>query len=80
MSGNNPICYYKDDIENFLDPNPIFRWISLIPDLSLGKVTEDHKAGIVSIKMSIHDKTLNGPIKFSDYATWKKDPPKRLGV
>jgi hypothetical protein len=80
MSGKNAICYYKEDIEHFMDPNPSFRWISLIPDLAIGKVKDAHKGGIVSVKISIHDKTLNGPIKFTDFASWKKDPPKRMGV
>lgn len=80
MSGKNAVAFYKDDIENFLDPNPKFRWIELIPDCALGKVTEHHKAGIVSVKVSIHDKTLNGPIDFKKFDSWKKDPPKRMGV
>jgi hypothetical protein len=80
MSGKNAVCYYKDTIKNFLDPNPKFKWISLIPDLALGKVSDAHKAGIVSIKLSIHDKSLNGPINFSDLSSWNKKPPKRMGI
>lgn len=33
-------------------------------DLALGKVTEPHKAGLISLKLSIHNKTKNGPINF----------------
>ncbi len=57
MDGEKPICYAKDDIENFMDPNAKLRWYELTPDLSIGKVKEDHKAGLVSVKISIHDKT-----------------------
>lgn len=49
-------------------------------DLSIGKVTESHKAGMLSIKLSIHDKSKDGPINFSDFPAWKKPPPKRLSA
>ena len=64
MAGDKPVCYYKAEVEQFLDPNPQNKWIQLTPDLSLGKVTEHHKAGMLSIKISMHDKTKNGPINF----------------
>ena len=80
MSGDNPVSFFRADIDDFLDPNPSFRWIELVPDLSVGKVTDPHKAGIVSIKLSIHDKTKNGPINFEQFDAWKKPPPKRLEV
>lgn len=65
MDGDNAVCYAKDDIENFLDPNPDLRWIELTPDLSVGKVSEPHKAGIISVKLSIHPKSEKGPIDFA---------------
>lgn len=52
----------------------------MIPDLAIGKVTEAHKAGLISIKLSIHDKTANGPISFDKFDAWKKPPAKRLNV
>lgn len=64
MSGDKPVCYFKADIEEFMDPNPKFRWVQLVNDLSVGKVTDTHKAGLISIKLSIHDKTKDGPINF----------------
>ena len=79
MSGSKPICYWKANIEEFMDPNPQFKWIELLPDLSIGKVTEPHKAGIISFKLSIHD-TSEGPIKFEHFDAWKKPPQKRLPV
>lgn len=33
-------------------------------DLSVGKVQDPHKAGLISIKLAIHDKTKDGPISF----------------
>jgi len=37
-----------------MKPDPDWQWIQLIPDLSMGKVKDAHKAGLVSIKLSIH--------------------------
>ena len=64
MSGDKPICFYSANIEEFMDPNPKMRWIELNPDLALGKVTEHSQAGLISFKMSIHDKAKDGPISF----------------
>lgn len=51
------------------------------PDLSIGKVKDHYKAGIISVKLSIHNKTDNGPINFSEIAAWKNVPnAKRIGV
>jgi hypothetical protein len=48
-----------------MDPNPTqLKWIQLNNDLALGKVTESHKAGMLSVKIALHDKSKNGPINF----------------
>lgn len=80
MSGDTCISYFKEDVEKFMDPNPDWLWIELLPDLSIGKVTDPQKAGIISVKLSIHDKTKDGPINFEQFNAWKKPPPKRLNV
>ncbi len=80
MKGTDAICFYKADIEEFQNPDPEWKWIQLNPDLSMGKVTESHKAGVISFKLSIQDKSKNGPIQYKDYKAWAKDPPKRMGV
>ncbi len=80
MSGDKPICFYAAEIAQFLDPNPKIQWIEMTPDLALGKVTDSHKAGLLSFKMSIHNKTKNGPINFEQFEAWKKPPPKRMSV
>lgn len=77
MDGDNAICYAQERIEEFLDPNPQLRWIELQPDLSIGKVKDHHKAGLISIKLAIHDKSKNGPVDFAQFSAWKKPPPKR---
>lgn len=80
MSGDKPVCYFKTDIEEFMDPNPQWRWLEMFNDLSVGKVTDPHKAGLMSIKLSIHDKTKDGPINFEQFDAWKKPPAKRLNL
>lgn len=65
MDGDNAVCYAKDNIDNFMDPNPKMRWIEMNPDLSIGKVSDAHKAGIISVKLAIHPKTEKGPIDFA---------------
>jgi len=61
------ICFWKGDIMEFTNPNPEIRWIELEPDLAVGEVKEHYKAGIVDIKLSIHDVTANGPIDWMNY-------------
>lgn len=80
MSGDKPICFYKAELDDFLNPNPTFKWIQLTPDTAIGKVTDPNKAGLLSVKICIHDKTKDGPINFEQFAAWKKPPPKRLSV
>ena len=57
MSGKDAITYYKADIEDFMNPDPDWKWVQLNPDLSMGKVKDAHKAGVISFKLSIYDKT-----------------------
>jgi hypothetical protein len=78
MLGDKPICYYKCKIEEFMDPNPIFRWIQLLNDQAIGKIVESHKAGMISFKLSIHDVTKNGSIDFMKYDSWRRPVPKRI--
>jgi len=80
MSGDKQICFYQAEVEDFLDPNPEMIWLQMKCDLAVGKVTEAHKAGVISLKLSIHNKSKNGPIDFSKFEAWKKPPPKRLNV
>ena len=80
MHGDNPICFYKGKIDDFMEPNAEIKWVELMNDLSVGKISESHTAGIISFKLSINDRTLNGPIKFEQHAAWSKPAPKRLKV
>jgi hypothetical protein len=71
------VCFWKGDIMEFVNPNPELKWIELEPDLAIGKVKEHYKAGIVGIKLSIHDVSANGQIDWLNYPTWSKKIPKR---
>jgi len=70
MDGDTPVCYYKESIENFTNPNAEYKWCSLLPDKVVGKVKNPNEAGMISFKLSIHDVTKNGPIKFSSFEAW----------
>lgn len=64
-----------------MNKSPEIQWFEMNPDLSIGKVKDHYKAGIISVKISIHDKTAGGEINFSEIAAWKTVPrPKRIGV
>ena len=77
MDGKSPICYYIEDVHNCLDPNPQFKWVPFLPDKAVNKIKESYMAGHFSFKMSIHDETLNGPIDYKQFDSWKKKVPKR---
>ncbi len=76
--GKKRICYWKGSIMEFTNPNPNLRWLELMPDFAIGEVKEHYKAGIVGIRMSIHDVTQNGLIDWKDYPQWAKKISKRL--
>lgn len=61
MDGKTPICFAKTHVKNFLNPDAEFVWYEMNPDLAIGKVKDDYKAGIISVKLAIHNKTKNGP-------------------
>ncbi len=81
MNGKDPISYYKADVETFMNQSPEIQWFEMNPDLSIGKIKDHYKAGIISVKLSIHNKSEKGPFNFSDVPAWKAVPnAKRIGV
>ena len=81
MNGKDPISYYKADIETFMNQSPEIQWFEMNPDLSIGKIKDHYKSGIISVKISIHNKSAKGPFNFSDVPAWKAVPnAKRIGV
>lgn len=77
MDGDTPVCFFKDDIANYVDPNPAMQWHSFLPDLSVKKVKKPDQVGQFSFRLSLHDVSANGPIVFKEYDAWKKKVPKR---
>jgi hypothetical protein len=59
----------------FTDPNPELRWLELEPDNAVGEVKEHYKAGIVGLRMSIHDGAT--PINWMNYKVWSQKIQKR---
>ena len=61
MDGDDPVCYYIDDISNFVDKDPQrLEWFQFLPDKCVKKATEPFMVGQFSMKLSIHDVTKNG--------------------
>lgn len=65
MKDSKAICFYRAHISEFLDPNPKMKWVELENDLAVGSVKDSHKAGLISFKLAINNKTKNGSIDFS---------------
>ena len=47
------ICFWQGKLSEFSEVDAKWRWIQLKPDRSYGKVEEDYKAGMVSVKISV---------------------------
>lgn len=77
MDDNKPVCFYKEHITKFMNPDGDYKWISLEPDMAVGKVKDANKAGMISFKLAIHDAS-EYEINFREHKSWKKMPPKRL--
>jgi C2 domain len=56
----------------------MLRQLPLQCDLAIGKVTEQWKAGMVELRLSINDVRINGSIDYAaTQSNWKKPLPKR---
>jgi hypothetical protein len=53
MDGDSPICYWKGDTKDFINPDAELKWVEMTNDLAVGKIKEANKAGIISFKLSI---------------------------
>jgi len=47
------VCFWTGPIELFTKPQAPFRWLTLQPDKAINEVSDDHKAGIISLRMQI---------------------------
>ena len=64
MEDSNPICYWKGKVKDFTNPDPKYQWLIFKNDKAIGKVKEDHEAGMVQMKLTINAKHENGPVDF----------------
>jgi hypothetical protein len=80
IGGWKRICFYRANIEEFFDHNPPVEWIQLNPDLAIGECKEHYKAGIVGIRMSLHDIGNDGPVNWMDYPSWSTKMKKRPNI
>lgn len=54
MDGDVPICFWRGNCSDFTDINPKYKWIAMINDMALEKVTESQNAGLIQIKLTIN--------------------------
>jgi hypothetical protein len=64
MDGDKPICYWRGKVSEFIDPNPIYKWIPLKCDLAIGSVKDPWRAGMLSVKLSINNNTADRFVDF----------------
>ena len=80
LGGYKNICFWRGEARDFFEPNPEkITWVQLEPDKAINEVKEPHKAGLVGIRLSIHDVTQFGTIDWGSIAVWGKRMPRRPG-
>jgi hypothetical protein len=72
------ICYARLRASDLVDKDPKIQWLEFLPDLAVGSVKDSHMAGLVGIRVSIHDVTENGPYDWTK-GVWGSRMPKRPG-
>ena len=77
MDDSHPICYWKGSVLDFLDPNPLMKWLPMINDLAVGKVKDPAHAGLIQLKMSFNPKPQTQE-DWKVYDAWKRPPANRL--
>ena len=66
LKGKVDICFYRGHVSEFLEKNPTrIKWVQLEPDKSINDVKEPHKAGLVGLRISVHDVTQFNTIDWS---------------
>jgi hypothetical protein len=77
MDGDLPVSYWKGMAKDFTDPNAQFKWVSLIADKSIKKITKPHKAGIISFRLTINDVYKNNTVDISSLPEWNAELPSK---
>lgn len=47
MDGDDPICFWKGEAYEFMEPNAAWRWLPMTCDLALGKCKNAWEAGLI---------------------------------
>jgi len=76
----NPICFYRDSITEFMDPAAQVHWVQLEPDLAVGKVKKQFKAGMVSFRLVVRDIEKDGMIDFNKHPVFGQKINKRYNA
>ena len=80
LKGKVDICFYRGHVTEFLEKNPTqIKWVQLEPDKSINDVKDPHKAGLVGLRISVHDVTQFGTIDWNSIDVWSKRIPRRPG-
>ena len=66
------VCYYRGHITDFEVKNAPIKWLQMVPDLAIGETKEPNKAGIIGIRLAVHDVGNDGQINWADYPLWQK--------
>jgi hypothetical protein len=77
-SDDVPVCFFRDSVMNYKDPNGPTYWRNFEPDLSHGYVTNEQQAGYFSFRLYFHEIAREGPFDPMKIPSWKKPPPTRL--
>ena len=75
------VCFWSGPIELFTTVQAPFKWLTLIPDKAINEVSEDHKAGMVSLRMQIKPyirDEISPDLNRSQY--WQHVSPRRLNA
>ena len=74
---NVEVCFFRDTLLSYRDPNGPVNWKSFEPDKSHGYVSNEQYAGYFSFRLYFHEVDRQGPFDPMQIPTWKKQPPKR---
>ena len=87
MDDGIPICWWKGEAEDYLNPEANFVWNSFTPDKAIkaGRKVKSHMSGLFQMKCYFHsdyNDGVEGQRKFNPkkYLAWKNKPPRRLEV
>ena len=71
MYQNKPICFFKEKATKFDDISANLNWYQFNPDLSAGKVKDKMKAGMLGLKLYIHDHEKYGQFDYNKFCEVK---------